>query len=210
MTVRERKAAGVRQEEIVTETLRLAAEVGPERTTTQAVADAIGLTQAAIFRHFPSKADLWRAVVRQLRERMLASWSEASAVADDPERRIRAVVGAQLRLIRSVPAIPAILFSRELHAENDALRKGLMQLLQHFHDRLAAAVRNGQAAGRFDPGLDPEDAAFLIIGIVQGTTVRWSLSGRSFDLVATGERMIDMLLRGFAGASAPATREPGR
>jgi AcrR family transcriptional regulator len=206
MPVRVRKSAEARQEEIVAQTLRLAAKVGPDRTTTQAVADAIGISQAAIFRHFPSKAELWRAVIGWLSERMLAAWARATADADDPERRIGAIVAAQLRLIQSVPAIPAILFSRELHAENDALRQGLMQILQHLHGLLAGAVRTGQERGVFDAELDPDDAAFLIISVIQGSTIRWSLSARSFDLVATGQRMLEVLLRSFIADSRPAAR----
>jgi hypothetical protein len=137
---------------------------------------------------------------------MLNAWGRAKMEADDPERQIRAVVGAQLRLIQSIPAIPAILFSRELHAENDALRQGLMQLLQHLHGLLAGAVKAGQERGAFDAALNPDDAAFLIISVIQGTTVRWSLSGRSFNLVATGQRMLDVLFRSFVTNARPTTR----
>ena len=58
-----RKPADERKDEILRAALRLADELGPDRLTTNAVAEAVGLTQPAIFRHFPTKTVLWQAVV---------------------------------------------------------------------------------------------------------------------------------------------------
>lgn len=61
-----RKSADSRKTEIVTAMLRLADELGPDRLTTLAVANAVGLTQPGIFRHFPTKQDIWLAVAAQI------------------------------------------------------------------------------------------------------------------------------------------------
>lgn len=51
-----RKSAELRKTQIVTTILDLADKIGPDRVTTGAIAAEVGVTQAAIFRHFPSKA----------------------------------------------------------------------------------------------------------------------------------------------------------
>jgi hypothetical protein len=67
---------------------------------------------------------------------------------------------------------------------------------------LAEAAR---AAGELRRGLEPEDAAFLILGLVQGLVIRWSLSGQAFDLVGEGRRLLDLQLLGLVdGSSRPA------
>ena len=48
--------------------LVLARERGPDAITTQAIADRIGVTQGAIFRHFPDKEAIWMAVFAWVRE----------------------------------------------------------------------------------------------------------------------------------------------
>ena len=53
-----RKRAELRKAEIVATLLELADSIGPDRVTTGAVASAIGITQAALFRHFPTKDTL--------------------------------------------------------------------------------------------------------------------------------------------------------
>ncbi|MEJ2019266.1 MAG: helix-turn-helix domain containing protein, partial [Maritimibacter sp.] len=54
-TTRSRKSASDRKAEIVETAIRLSADVGPNRVTTQHLADAVGVTQPAIFRHFATK-----------------------------------------------------------------------------------------------------------------------------------------------------------
>jgi AcrR family transcriptional regulator len=192
-----RKTAEDRKGEIVEVTLRLADKVGPDRLSTEAIADAVGVTQAAIFRHFPKKQNLWEAVAARIGETFQGRWTKVERLDLSSEQKLRRLITGQLKLIRSTPAIPAILFSRELHVENDRLRKLFFGLMQRFHGLATRFMQDGQRKGEFSLDLDPGDAAFLVIGTVQGLVLRWSLSKRGFDLVAEGERLLDVLLRGF-------------
>ena len=61
-----------RKAQIVTQVLRLADEIGPDRLSTTDVARAVGLSQPAIFRHFPTKGALWLAVAEDIAARLRA------------------------------------------------------------------------------------------------------------------------------------------
>jgi AcrR family transcriptional regulator len=200
-----RKTAEDRKAEIVEAALRLADKVGPDRLSTEAVADAVGVTQAAIFRHFPKKQDLWEAAAARIGEAFQERWTKVERLGASSEEKLRRLIIGQLKLIRSTPAIPAILFSRELHVENDRLRKVFSTLMQHFHGLAVRFIVEGQRKGAFRSDVDPDDAAFLVIGTVQGLVLRWSLNKRGFDLVAEGERLLGVLLRGF---QTPVNRPP--
>ena len=141
-----RKSADERKDEIMRAALRLADELGPDRLTTNAVARAVGLTQPGIFRHFPTKAVLWQAVAADIAERLQAAWREAQASSATPEGRIVALVDVQLGLIEANPAIPAILFSRELRVENDELRRTFVGLMTAFHGILAGELARAKPA----------------------------------------------------------------
>ncbi len=205
--MRTRKPAETRKAEIVDTALRLADELGPDRLTTEAVARRVGITQAGIFRHFPKKQALWEAIAGHIAGLMEKRWAGALAARQPADARIRSLIAAQLRLIRATPAIPAILFSRELHSENDALRRAFLALLGRFHRRIATLVRQGIEEGVFRRNLDPDDAAMLIVGLVQGLAVRWSLTRRGFDLLEEGARLLDLQLSGFANPESEHRRE---
>lgn len=186
----ERKSADSRKAEIVATMLRLADELGPDRLTTNEVAKAVGLTQPGIFRHFPTKQDIWLAVAAHISEKMTEAWTAVLANKTAPQDRVTALILVQLRQIAANPAIPAILNSRELHAENAPLRARFMSLMTEFQRLLVKALAEGRAIGVFRPDLAPSDAAILLISLVQGVAIRWSLGQRAFSLEAEGGRLL--------------------
>lgn len=196
--MRIRKNAEERRKEVLDVTLRLASQIGPDRITTEAIAKAVGVSQAAIFRHFPRKDDIWTAVVDWIRNQLTGRWLQADVVELSPERRLRSVVRSQLQLIHSNPGLPMILLSRELHTRNPLLRRGIVSILESFNRHLRTILEEGKNSGELSPDLDVPRAASLIIALVQGLALRWVLSDRSFDIVGEGERTLDLALRGMA------------
>lgn len=196
-----RKSANARKAEIVAAALRLADELGPDRLTTRAVADAIGLTQPAIFRHFPNKQALWQAVADEITETIMAAWETALAKDSAPEKRLVALVLTQLRQIEANPAIPAILHSRELQIENAELRRSLRVLMTGFQKLLLAELARAREAGLFRADLAPDDGAVLLVSLVQGMAIRWSLGDRGFPLVKEGARLLDAQMALFRAQS---------
>ncbi len=197
-----RKTAGDRKTEIVATVLRLADEIGPDRLTTQAIADAVGLTQPGIFRHFSSKQMLWQAVGEAIATSMAEAWDKMLAAKERPEERLVALIHVQLRYIEANPAIPAILHSRELQAENAELRESFQTLMMRFQGLLRVELTDARDSGRFRADLEPEDCAVLLISLVQGLAIRWSLGNRAFALEAEGGRLIGEQLKLFRVATA--------
>lgn len=198
-----RQSADERKAQIVAEVLRLADEIGPDRLSTTDVARAIGLSQPAIFRHFPTKGALWLAVAEDIADRLQSYWAAAEAGATGPQARLKALIGAQLTAIAETPALPSILFSRELQVDNPALREVFRGLLGAFQGRLVAVIRDLQAAGDLKRDVIPEDVAILLTSLVQGVAIRWTLGARGFALVPEGFRLFDVqmeLLRAKEGA----------
>lgn len=196
--MRIRKSADERKAEVVTAALKLADELGPDRVTTDNLAGAVGLTQPGLFRHFPKKQDIWESVADYVGQQMQKRWASTERRREDaPEERLRRLVIGQLRLIQSFPAIPALLFSRELLVENERLRKAFGKLLEQFHRRLAQSVTDAQQTGQFRADLEPDDVAYLLIALVQGLAVRWSVNKRQFSIVKEGERLLALQLQGF-------------
>ncbi len=189
-----RKPAADRKSEIVAAVLVLADRIGPDRLTTNDVAQQVGLTQAAIFRHFPTKADLWAAVGDTLTDRLTQSWDAVLGDTLPPRERLRALVIAQFSQIAACPALPSILHSRELNVDNPALRNAVQGLLMRFQTHLIDTLKDMAQAGEIAENMPPEDAAVFLTSLIQGLAIRWSLGVRTFDLVTEGTRLLDVQL----------------
>lgn len=194
----QRKPAEDRKTDIVEALLRLADQIGPDRLTTNDIAREVGVTQAAICRHFPTKAELWSAVGEVIAVRLAEAWQQALAANTTPKDRLRALIAAQLRQIEATPALPAILHSREINVDNVILRERFRGLMMQYQAHLVANLEGMIADGSMTPDVRPQDAAVLLTSLVQGIAIRWSLGSRGFALQPEGLRLLDVQLALFA------------
>lgn len=199
-----RKPAEDRKADIVAAVLLLADRIGPDRLTTNDVAQQVGVTQAAIFRHFPTKAELWSAVGEVIAERLEMAWQQAISASDRPEGRVRGLVASQLQQIETTPALPAILHSRELNVNNATLRDRFGGVLMRYQELLTKALEGMAAEGALAAAIRPGDAAMLLTSLVQGIAIRWSLGARGFAIVPEGMRLLEVQLALFACRKGPA------
>jgi len=189
-----RKPADLRKAEIVAKVIDLADRIGPDRVTTGAVAKAVGVTQAALFRHFPTKADMWGATADHVAETLSAAWTEALARTDDPVLGLESLIATQLDRIAATPALPVLLFSRELNVENADLRAAFRKLLAAFHGHIVRTAAAAQESGQIRRDIPASDIAVLLSSLVQGVAIRWSLGARGFPLREEGLRLLDIQL----------------
>lgn len=194
-----RKPAGLRRAEIAASVLTLADRLGPDRVTTGAVASAIGVTHAAFFRHFPTKAAMWQFVAEHIVENMMAAWENARVEHAAPLERLTGLITAQLSQIAATPALPMLLFSRELNVENKVLREAFRDALARYREHLVREISAGQKAGALRGDIAAGDLGLLLTSLVQGVAIRWALGARNFNLRDEGLRLFDVQLRLLAG-----------
>lgn len=196
-----RKSKDERRAEVIEAALKLAAQVGPDRITAELIARELGVTQPAIFRHFPRKDDIWTATMDWLRGSLTGLW--ADAMADAPlAGRLEALIEAHLGFVDRHPAVPLVLLSPELQARHPAIGQAIGRMTGLFHGELARAVEDGMAAGALARDIEPGRAAWMVLTLVQGIALRWAASGRAFGIVDEGRALIRLAVRGL-GVHSP-------
>src|ERR1700710_2585190 len=89
-----RLKAPQRREQLIEVATKLFAKWGYDATTTAAIAEAAGVTEPILYRHFKSKQELFVAIVREMSDQTLANWRTLIADADNATDRIRRVAEA--------------------------------------------------------------------------------------------------------------------
>nr|WP_256645123.1 TetR/AcrR family transcriptional regulator [Thermomonas paludicola] len=157
--------------------VELAAEQNPSDITTAAIAQRMGLTQGALFRHFPNKDAILEAVMAWVAERLLARLDEAARTAGTPLAALEAVFTAHIDFVTRHPGVPRMMFG-ELQRPGETLPKKMVQTLIHgYGQRLQLLLDAGKAQGALDQALDVPAAATLFIGSVQGLVMQSLLAG---------------------------------
>ena len=156
----------------------LAAEQNPSDITTTAIAQRMGLTQGALFRHFPTKDAILQAVMSWVTERLLARVDKAAEGTTSPVAALEAVFMTHIDFVSEHPGVPRMLFG-ELQRPGETLPKRMVQtLIQHYGERLHRLLEAGKAQGELDAGLDVDAAAVLFIGTIQGLVMQSLLAGK--------------------------------
>lgn len=173
--VRTRLGADERREEIIRVTLELAAKQGVDDVTTQDMAQAMGVTQGAVFRHFPSKDAIWLAVMQWVRDRMMEVLGRAAAQGHDPLDALQRMFFAHIEFIAGHPAIPRVLTSSHLHGRNAVLRQLVTEIMLGYEAKIAGLLSDAQTQGLARADLDTQAAATLYIGMIQGLVLQSSI-----------------------------------
>jgi AcrR family transcriptional regulator len=187
----------------------LFAAKGFEGTTTRELAEHAGINEALIFRHFPSKEDLYWAVIQhmiesrgtkeRLREHLNAGLSDRETF----------VTVAQEILNRSVQLTRLLFYSAlEKHELSERFFK---THVVEYHEILAEFIRNGIREGRFRP-IDPLLAARSFIGMFSYHFQIAELFGgkqfQHFDSREVVSNLVDIWLIGMQPRAARAKRIP--
>jgi AcrR family transcriptional regulator len=150
--------------------LRIAKELfsehGLENTTAKAIAEAAGVTEAIVFRHFRSKQELYAKILdRKAGEIGIDDWgSELHRLSksENDEALVLSVIRHILEADRQDPQFRRLLLQAALTGH--PLRKITAQRLLPLHRFLCAYIKKRQKRGAFQKG-DPELAAHAIVGI---------------------------------------------
>ncbi|MHB8810019.1 MAG: TetR/AcrR family transcriptional regulator [Desulfobulbaceae bacterium] len=157
--------------------IQLAAEQNPSTITTTAIAGRMGLTQGALFRHFPTKDAIIEAVMEWVAARLLDRVEKAMKKAPSPLATLEAVFMTHIDFVVRHPGVPRILFGELQRAEDTASKRMVQKLIHRYGERLHDLIEEGKKRRELDADLDTEAAVILFIGTIQGLVMQSLLAG---------------------------------
>lgn len=191
LSAEERRAATVQA------VVDLAAEHNPAEITTTDIADRMGLTQGALFRHFPNKDAILEAAMSWVTERLLTSVDKAAVGVASPSAALEAMFMTHIAFVAKHPGVPRLLFG-ELQRADDTLAKRMVQtVIRKYEQRLQRLMEAGKAQGELDAQLDVASAAVLFVGTIQGLVMQSLLAGKVTQIRRNAPGVFAIYLRGI-------------
>ncbi|MBX3715966.1 MAG: TetR/AcrR family transcriptional regulator [Burkholderiales bacterium] len=177
--------------------VKLAAESNPSDITTTAIAKHMGVTQGALFKHFPTKDSILQAVMEWVAERLLSRVENAACSASTPLAAIEAMFLAHVEFVAEHPGVPRMLFGELQRAELTAPKRMAQALVRRYGERLRALIEQGKAAGELSQAVDGEAAATLLVGMIQGLVMQSLLEGDVTRVRRDAPRLFAIYRRGI-------------
>lgn len=181
--------------------VRLAGERNPSEITTAAIAEQMGVTQGALFRHFPTKDAILRAVMAWVADELLARIDAAAVAAPSPLDALEAMFLAHATFVVEHPGVPRILFGELQRPDDSDAKRAVQALLRRYRTRLAERVEQARAAGDLPASLDADAAVTLLVGSLQGLIMQSMLAGDVGRIRRDAPRVFAIYLRGIRSAT---------
>ena len=112
--------------------VELAGSVNPSEITLAAIAKRMNVTQGALFRHFPSKEAIWRAVMEWMAERLLSRIDRAARDIESPLEAMRAMFMSHVEFVIEHPGVPRMMFGELQRAEASPAKRMAQTLIQRY------------------------------------------------------------------------------
>lgn len=173
LSAKERRAVTVQT------VLALAGEQNPSEITTAAIAERMGLTQGAIFRHFPTKDAILVAVMDWVTQHLLSTIDQAAGQAPSPLAALEAMFMAHARFVTQHPGVPRLLFGELQRPMNTEVKSKVQFLVQQYSARLQTCLQEGLSQDELDQTLDLQAAASLFLGTIQGLVMQAMIIGNA-------------------------------
>ena len=173
-TARMRKADRKRQ--LMEHAKQLFVTLGYQHTTTEKIAQAAGVSEPVLYRHFDSKKTLFIEVLDDIREATIHRWETETAKIADPMERLNAIVdfylGSQVEHARDFH-----IMHRSLVETDDPEIAGTLRTFYLDSEKmLTQVIREGQESGVFRKDLDARLGAWELIRTALGYTLTLPLA----------------------------------
>lgn len=200
ISVRKRLPAVERKREVVAAVIRLAAQNGPDIITTQAIADLVGITQGALFRHFPDKDAVWVAVFDWVTEQLGTVVGTAIQAGGDPLSVLERIFLSHVEFAAQHPGVPRILFQELQRPADSVIHHTVRTMMGHYRQRIRELLVEAKTRGQLPGSLDEDIATVLFIGSIQGLVMQSTLIRGEANMLATAHQLFPLLLFGLKGA----------
>lgn len=174
---------------------------GYNATRLEDVAAEAGVTRGAIYHHFGSKVELYNqlidTVLSEVSPLIVRALNSGSGALDT----LRQVFAAPLLYATSNPRYRAV--CELIYLKTEALpelaegRREKTEANKVFLQQIASVVAKGQAAGEIDSGVNPRDAAALLVSLQGGLLALWMMDAAFIDLDTRVGAVADIFLRGL-------------
>ncbi len=184
-----------RQQEIVERAIEIIAEEGFHKLTTKNLAEKVGFSEPALYRHFKDKQEIILAVIKSIESNMLnlAQGLDLSLKAEDIFFNLTCLITSYLKKVKGV----TILIMSESSLENDEItRKAMYSFYLKMLDVVSNVLMEKKKVGEVKKDIDEKIAAQVYLGILQSMVLKYFLAGRTIEIDENCNEIVKIFLKG--------------
>lgn len=168
------------------------------RITTAALAKEVGVSEAALYRHFPSKTKMFEGLIDVIEEAILTPAAAIAAKDEMPAlNRCEEIFALLLQFCQSSPGMTRILTGDALAGETDRLHQRIVHFYERLESILKQVLREAELAEGLELTLPVSQTVHLWLALVEGRIAQFVRSQFTQSPMAQWKEYWPMTYRGF-------------
>jgi TetR/AcrR family transcriptional regulator len=178
MAPRKRPKPGERRVQILQALATMLEQPGAERVTTAALAAKLDVSEAALYRHFASKAQMFEGLIEFVEQTVFGLVNQITEREKQPTARLNKIITMLLQFGEKNPGMARVMVGDALVFENERLHQRMNQLFDKLESTFKQALRElGEASGSAAPTADANVRASVLVSFCIGRLQRYARSG---------------------------------
>ena len=169
--------SGERKDQILRVLAQMLEEPRAVKITTAALAVKVDVSEAALYRHFASKAQMFEGLIEFIEATLFSLINKLTAEEKSAIRQIEGILSLLLGFAQKNPGMTRVLIGDALINENDRLQIRINQLHDRLEATLKQALRFAVSEGKIAADLDISAKANLLMCYVAGRWHQFAKSG---------------------------------
>ena len=162
-----------RKDQILQALARMLESAPGERITTAALAREVGVSEAALYRHFPSKARMFEGLIKFIEDTLFARISRIVSEEDSAAIRCQNILLLLLTFCDKNPGMTRLLTGDALAGETERLRERIAQFFNRLEAQLKQVLREAQIRENLKTTISPTILANLLLASCEGRLVQF-------------------------------------
>ena len=191
---RKRPKPGERRVQILQALATMLEQPGAERITTAALAARLDVSEAALYRHFASKAQMFEGLIEFIEQSVFTLINQIGERENEGQAQAARIVAMLIQFAEKNPGMTRVMVGDALVFENDRLQQRMNQFFDKVETSLKQSLRGAAEAESATPTVDAQVRASMLTSFVVGRLQRFARSGfkrpPSEHLEASLSRMI--------------------
>ncbi len=190
----------VRQHQIMEAARNLIAIKGMDGVTIDAIAEEVGLTEGAIYRHFTSKHQILSLLVDDIESNLLDTVGSAQLQGASAVDSLWHILEAHLSDVEGHRAVSFIVIAEAMGFDGTTLAPRVSLMFTRYLEVIQAVLDRGIAEGSIRPDISTNAAATTFFGLIQSAATLWALNGYRSRLAEFRSQMWDIYKKGIVSS----------
>ena len=177
---RKRPKPGERRLQILQTLAGMLEQPGAERITTAALSAKLGVSEAALYRHFASKAQMFEGLIAFIEQTIFGLINQITEREEAGDRQAQEILMLLLGFGEKNPGMIRVLLGDALWLEDERLQERILQIFERIESSLKQSLRIAQTQGRLTQSADGQEVsarAAMMMSYVVGRWHRYARSG---------------------------------